>query len=240
MQLKIGTYAFATNTCDVKSRTEIVSAGGNQLARRITMDVSGYLIVNGQNDCSQKMAQMIAAIASYNPELILLHDDGSISAMALVNQGSLGGVIYLDGPNFDRNDGAEYTTLRSFSFSAMAEYPVTNDFRLVSFTETLSFRGGGPRTIWRESINALPQPQIVALATVYHVTQSGAAVGYLGPVTPPLPIWPGAELVDQRQITQTAPDRLGYGYSNFGCSWRYEFESAFPLIGVPNQWPPGL
>jgi hypothetical protein len=241
MQLKWGSYPFDVNECDVKSRSELLMAGGKPHGRRTTLDVSGRFYCNGQADCTTKQNALQTALTTQYQDLILYQDSAAASATLLRNAGSYGGVTITAGPNFDQNNGAEYATQRSFSFTAMAEYPLNGtSASLLEFTETLSYSGGGPLYTFRPNIYGLWQKQLVYPSTPYKVTQSGRAVGYISKPTAPSPIWPSDEHLHLRQIADVSPDRQGASYGHYAIQWTYQFESVNPLVGAPNLWPQGL
>lgn len=240
MQLKYGSYQFVANECDVRARTTVNVVGGKPVARRTVLEVLGRFYCDSQSDCTTKQNALVTALASPYQDLILYQDDGSISATLLRNSGSLGGVVIIDGPNFEENHGAEYATQRSFSFSAAAEYPLVTGQTLLSFEESLSFRGGGPKNIFRPNLNGAWQKQLVYPLTTYKASQRGKAVGYQFKPTPPGPIWPADEQRDQRRTDEFSPERHGTSFKGYGIEWSYEFESIRPLVGSPNTWPSNM
>jgi hypothetical protein len=240
MLLKWGSYPFTANECDVKARSEVKKAGGKPYARRTSMHVAGRFYCSGQSDATSKQNALINALAVNYQDLILYQDDNAVSATLLTSAGSFGGVVITDGPNFEENEGAEYATQRSFSFTAEAEYPFSGtDNILLSFEETLSFSGGGPKVVFRPNVYGPFQKQTVYPQTTYKVVQSGSAVGYkTRPAIPP-PIWPADENRDMRESSAKTPERMALRLGNYAVSWTYHFESINPLIGSPNIWPAG-
>lgn len=169
-------------------------------------------------------------------DLVFKDDAGLVTSEVLKNAGSITGVRVTRGPDFTTTTGPEYCTIRSFSFTAEAEYPINaNGLLLLNFTESLAFSGGLPLYVHRLAINGPPQKQLVYPQTVYRVTQSGEAVGY---TTTPLanpPKWPFA-LKEAPDIGTRSPERKGQGYQGYSISWTYRFESATPLLGAPSLW----
>lgn len=240
MQLKYGSYAFDANAVKVATFAETLwNEGGQPYAVRKRIDVDGYLSADGQTANSTAASALATALALPYRDLILYQDDAAESATSLKNDTSIDGVKIVDGPNFPDSNGGEYSTFRRFTFSAQAEYPIANtDNILLSFRERLSFSGGGPRYAMGETVNTLPQRQLLYPATIYRVVQAGSAVGYRRYPTPPRPLWPAA-LKMAGSVDEDSPDRRGKqtpSYSNFPVTWRYEFESATALTGFPNLW----
>lgn len=239
MQLKWGATSFVENECDCKAHCVALLAGGKPYALRKTMQVFGRFYASGQADCTAAQIALQNALADPFRDLILLDDTGANSATLLTNAGSLGGVVITDGPNFKDNYGAEYATQRTFDFTATAEYPIASALALISFTETLSFSGGGPMKIFRPNKLGPFQQQIVYPQTTYKVVQRGQHVGYTTRIPPPDPIWPNDEHQDRRVIDEATPERTGNEFKAYMTSWTYHFESTVPLVGVPNFWPAG-
>lgn len=248
MQLRIGTYPFDANGTEITTRTEIFRNDATvPYKRKDSMQVQGYLSITGstpqeqQDNCTAQMSELTSVLAKPYQDIVFLTNDGSESATFLKNQGSINGVVVTSGPNFP--DGMSgYTAVQRFDFTAEAEYYLPNNSGvnintlLLSFTETLSFSGGGPRYIWKESIRGLPQKQLTCANTIYKVTQSGSSVGLRAYPLPPGPKWP-ANLLHSPDITKTTPKKMGLSnYEGYGINWSYEFASGTPLLGVPTLW----
>lgn len=237
VQLKYGSYAFDANatTLTSSSRTR-VNEGGQQLSLVRSFSVQGYLSADGQAAVTTAMNALKAALATPYQDLTLLTDAGASSSDLLLNAGSLTGVLVTEGPTFGDSRGAEYATVRSFQFTAQAEYPVTGSQRLlVSFTESLSFSGGGPLYAVRRAINGPPQRQLIYPQTEYRCVQQGMAVGYRAYPVPPAPKFPQA-LRESPDVRQRSPRRMGNGYAEYPVEWTYVFESAGPLSAAPTLW----
>ena len=236
MQLRYGAYSFNANGVKVAfSQETLINAGGQPYAVRKRLDLDGYLEGDGQSAIQQAASALVTALSRPYQDLVLYRDDGTASDTALLNAGSITGVVP-QAPTFPDSIGAEYATLRRFRFSAEAEYPVTNAATLlVSFRETLSFSGGGPIYAHKMAINGPPQKQLVYPFSIYRATQEGEAVGYLFRPTAPAPIWPKA-LMQAPETSMVSPQRRGRLYTEFSVTWSYQFESATPLVGVPNVW----
>lgn len=237
MQTKYGTYSFdANSTLLSASARTMFNRGGQPYSLLRSFTVSGYLSASGQAAITQAENALKTALAVPFRDLVLCHDDGSVSSEALLNAGSITGVKVTQGPTFSTTMGPEFATLRSFSFTAEAEYPLAGTANLLlDFQETLSFSGGGPLYAMRRAINGPPQRQLVYPATEYRCTQQGMAVGYAAYPAVPGPKFPAA-LREAPMVARKAPQRMGNGYQGHEVSWRYEHESAGPLVGVPSLW----
>jgi len=240
VQLVYGTYSFDTNSTDVRMSSSLVeNKMGYPLARRTRLTVDGWLSVSSQSDCTQKMNALKTALNTPYLDLILKQDDAANSAILLQNSGSITGVKIVSGPSFPASnaEGGIYTTLQRFTFEAEAEYPLAGTANLLlSFTETLTFSGGGPRYTTLPALKGPPQRQLIYEQTPYIAVQSGSAVGYRSYPTKPQPIWPFALKVNPNVVV-SSPDRVGKtGYQDYAISWRYDYEYPTVLVGKPNVW----
>src|SRR5262245_41705001 len=101
VQLKVGTYAFDANSVRVASRSQqMLNEAHIPYAYRVYLSVSGFLTGSGQANLTSKQQALELALRVAYPDVILYHDDGSISSTAIRNAGSISGVIVSDGPNF--------------------------------------------------------------------------------------------------------------------------------------------
>lgn len=211
------------------------NAGGQQQANRKHLHVEGFLLASGQNAISAADTALAVALGKPYQDLLFLADDGSQTDACLPNKGSITGVR-IENLKFPKTEGPEFATERTFSFDAWAEYPIAGTLRLLlNYHETLTFSGGGPLYAHRLSLNGLPQKQLIYPSMPYRVIQAGEAVGYLAYPSPAFPIWPVA-LMKNPEIIPRSPKRMGQGYEEYPVSWHYEFESAYPLTGVPHLW----
>jgi hypothetical protein len=236
MNVKWGSYSFGSNACRVQASSEtVLNDGGQPIAVRRSLAVDGFLQGDGQAELAQSASALATALARPYQDLVLFRDDGSPSDTALYNAGSLTGVS-IEGLDFPGTDGGEYATYRRFRFTASAEYPLTSSAKvLVSFTESLTFSGGGPIYRHRPALNGKPQKQLIYPHSIFRATQAGEAVGFLATPQPPRALWPTA-LVEDPEITHVSPTRRGRLYTDFVVRWKYSFESAEPLIGSPTLW----
>jgi hypothetical protein len=238
LQLKLGQYEFDSNACFISTRMETVwSAGGEAIAYRYLWTVEGYLSGSSQTDLTTKALALETQLKRQDLDLIFYRDDGGESANFLHSRGSMTGIRITRGPDFTNRNGSEYATERTFSFEAEAEYPTRNDSSvLMSWEEELETGGGYPLIIHRPAINAPPQKQIVFQQMPYTATQSGAIVGYLKYPSVPPPLFP-AHLKEAPVIHRRSPERRKPGnHQGFSVTYRYVFESATPLVGLPTLW----
>ncbi len=238
MQLFVGPTPFAVNSTLLTGGTEtLFNRGGLPYSLRKHIDVNGYLDVNGQADGVLQESALRTALATQFQDLKFFTDAALLTPMSLLNAGSITGVRFKD-LKFPTAQGPEYVTIRSFSFTAEAEYPLPNTAALLlHFTETLTFEGGYPIFRHRLAVEGPNQKQLVYPRDTYRATQSGNASGYRAVPSAPPPLWPFA-LKDGPKITRTTPERKGpAGYQGYGLTWYYDYEDIAPLLGFPNLWP---
>lgn len=237
MRLYWGAYPFNANACEIRALSETFRAdNGRPLKIKQTLEVAGFLEADGQAAITLAMNGLITALAQPYKDLVFLKDDGSASATGLYNAGSLGGVVITRGPEFKENNGGEYNQFRKFEFTAEAEYPVAGTQNLlISFTERLEFKGGGPIYAHKLAVNGPPQKQLLYSRSIFSVMQTGEAVGFRRYPLPPGAIWPTA-LKDDPEFQRTTPNFRGSQYDTYKLSWIYRYESATPLIGAPHLW----
>ncbi len=240
MQLRYGSYSFDAGACKLATSSETAwNEGGQPISQKRRIDVDGFLSGNGQAAISVLMSALATALARPYQDLNFYHDDGSLSATALNNAASITGVRIVAGPNFPDWKGNEFGQFRRFTFSAEAEYPLTNTQNLLAmFRERMTFSGGGPIYGFKMALNGPPQRQLIYPFSVFRATQEGEAIGYRAYPTPPVPRWPN-NLKQSPNQSLDAPRRAGKipaSYQNYPVSWQYEFESASQLSGFPNLW----
>jgi hypothetical protein len=165
---------------------------------------------------------------------------GLSTSIYLDNSKAIGGVRVVDGPNFEDDLKAEFTTYRNYNLTIEADF-INTDLQFLAWEESIDFEGGGPRDLFLQTLKGLPQKQRVADNVTYKAVQRGSAVGYRAYPNPATPLWPLDEHRDQRRSAKKPPKRAGpvgdpY-YTEYGIEWEYKFESVTPLAGVPTLQP---
>lgn len=192
------------------------------------------------------LAQAMQAAYSQDYQTIQLIAPSQVVSIQMPGVSAIGGVRVIQPPSFpnDGSDSAELSTFWTYTIVVQGTYPTpgANANTLISWYETLLFRGGGPDYVFLQPLTGLPQKQQVAESTPYQVTQRGNAVGLLNWPVPPSPIWPDAYLPKRSSSEQKDPKRKAQGsgalvYVEWPVEWNYEFESAGPLQGTPTLFP---
>jgi hypothetical protein len=240
MYLQYGSYRHATNEAAVTiTRQTNWNDGGQALGFTESWHITGFLVAASQAALTTALADLKAAYNRQAQNLSLHLDDGTLTNHFLNSAQCIGGTRVTEGPTFPEGQGAEYSTFRSYSIVVQGEVADPR-VRLLTWSESLAFSGGGPMYVHLQPITGLPVKQQVADATTYRVTQSGEAVGRFTYPSPPGPIWPAALLPHLNQFHQRTPRRSGPigspDYTEFPITWSYSFESAVSLRGNPIRW----
>ncbi len=235
--LKYGAYSFEPGSVQARMTVQAVRNQGGQVISTVQgIQVTGYINGTSAADLTQKSNALYTAIIAPGLDLAMYDTNGALTSLKLISHLSITGTRLSQPLQFSGSAGNEYVNTRYFSFGMDAEYPFASAATfLMSFHETLNFEGGGPLIVLRPNLDVLPQKQVVQKYTVYRASQQGQAVGYRQYPPVSAPIFPGA-LIKAPAISMGSPDKKGLGYQGYSISWRYEYESATPLVGVPNIW----
>lgn len=234
MLLKYGTYTHAHHECAIViTRRAQFSPRGHRRFVRETWQIAGWLHGANPAELTGAIAALRTAYAATGVDAGLYLDDGQTPTdHVLLSAQTLGGVR-VRALDFPHGTGAEYSTFRSYQITLEADFPEASP-TLWDFAEALTFQGtGGPRRLFLETLDGVPQLQLVAAQTTYRAVQRGRAVGSSGYPVLALPLWPGEEHLDRRQVTYVAPERHGPDLVHYIITWQYSFESATPLLGLP-------
>lgn len=240
MYLKWGDYTHPLGEPQITiTRQPILAESGIPVAHTVTWDIQGKLLGSGQADLDAKIAALNSAYAKQNQDLVLLRSDGQTDSQhSLRRADTRGGTWVVSGPNFPDGGGAEYATVRTFQLQIQAEVPVTNpQTTFVSFEESLRLSGGGPLFSHVETAFGFPVRQQLRANTTFRAVQSGSAIGYRNYPPVPGPLFGYGNLTHEPVITRVSPKRVGTAHHQYRVSWQYEFESAFPLSGLPHISP---
>lgn len=232
---KTSNYTHENNEIQIRSiqRQAYYSDRGNLAGIRHTYQLRGVLQAASQAALTTALRALESAYESGPGNCGMYLDDGTtVTAHYLDNRTAAGGVkclgiVYPEGPG-------EYTTYRTYEITLEADYQEA-DNALRDFSENVTFEGsGGPRKVTIETLDGYVVEQIVSQRTPYRAIQSGSSMYYGAYPSAPAPIWPSAEMVDQRRITPISPQIEGRNRTVYGIQWQYVFQSATPLAGQPN------
>jgi hypothetical protein len=239
MYIRFGSYTHDLNECTL---TFSVSTVRNEQERPVDQIIDWVItskkIGNGTAAITALETALLAAYSVGNEgnDAYLLANDGSTVVRSLLSTGSLHGV-QIDRVDFPVGGMNEYANMRTIGIRLRAVYPC-NTSAIVSFNESLSFSGGGPRFAHVQTITGPPIKQQLCEQTPFKATQSGMIVGrfsYPFDKVPP-PLFPDA-LVESPSGSYTSPRLRGNTLEGFAIQYSYSFASATPLAGTPSPYP---
>jgi len=201
MYLRYGSYTHAQNEPAVQiARRAVFSPRGFRQAIRETWRIVGVLHAADQPGLTLAIADLRSAYSGNGCDLGLYLDDGATPTDHVMASAAALGGTRVTALEFPSGTGAEYSTFRSYSIAVEGDFPDTSN-NLLDFSETISFEGtGGPRIVFLDTLEGLPQPQLAQQRTTCRARQAGRAVGMAGYPPVAAPIWPGAELQEQRRL----------------------------------------
>ncbi len=238
--LQYGSFALDPGEAGFTISRSAIQVNGIAIGYTERWDIQGRCQAGSPSAISAAIAAREQAFKIPNQNLTLYLGDGSTSTHQISVAYTQGGVRTSNFVAYPIGRGGEYSTYRNWSVSLEADF-LDSSLDLIAWTETVAFDGGGPRTLWLEPLNGPPQQQLGNEQTTFKATQTGEATGLFMYPIPPQPIWPFAEHVDRRRLSQTLPKRTGRGaaafYSQYKISWAYQFEAGYQLTGgAPTPW----
>jgi hypothetical protein len=233
MIFQYGNYTHADNEVSLSvSKRAVLSGRGYRKCTRVVFGISGQLIATDTPTLTTKMATLENAYYYHDLNAGLYYSAGGLTAHSLNVANTLGGVRS-SGVKWGDGNGTEYVTRRTYSITLEADLN-DGESNILEFRESISITGtGGPRFVLLETLEDQPQYQVTVQQTIVHATQSGSALGLLGYVDFPSPIWPDAVKQDLMNQARTGPAIWRRGAWEYPCSWSYQFESNQALSGTP-------
>jgi len=232
IRVQYGAYTHDEGECEVSiSRTEIPSQQGVRVGTKHSWSISGRLIAANQTLLSAAIVALEAAYVD-GSDLVLEFDDDSNTAHTLTNASCYGGTRVVSGVSYLESD-AEYITSRRYQVTVEGEVHDGASEEL-SFSETISLSGGGPRDEWIESPTGRPVKQRLNDYTLYRAVQRGQRVGKTYWINPPAPKWPASYHYNENDVEDGPPEKLRGDAYAYPTTWTYRFESGLPLTGKPS------
>lgn len=238
--LQYGGYAHDPSDAEVMiSREGVTSELGIVYAVRERWNINGRLHANDLPGINAAVESLYEAYSHDRQDIELV---GSSHVMR--SHDTINGTRVAMPPSFPKGNGAENSTFRSYTLAVEGEFAFSGDGILLSWAETLSFRGvGGPKWGLLETLNGQwPLQQFTDMSAMF-CTQRGSAI--IAPASaqrndygeywlPPYPIFPQWEHSDKRDISFEQPADL---YGKRVTHWSYDFEFNVPLLGrgFPNS-----
>lgn len=166
--------------------------------------------------------------------LILYQSTGSIKTPhELLDASTLAGV-QITNISYPESTGSEYANKRVVEIVFSGVKSVSQTDNVLTFHETVSFSGGGPRDFWQEGIEGDPQKYRVAEKTLYYATQRGSMEA-LALVEAPGPLW-GTDVQDGNPDIEYAPFYDANNQLRYRISWAYRFISKDAFALAYNAW----
>jgi hypothetical protein len=248
MYIQYGNYRHAIGEGALSVSQQAEYESGIPAAIRVRFEVQGRIQIADQGSPLANQAFMTAALDDLEAAYLqngldfgLYQDDGTPTQHVLLNAATLGGTRVITPVSYPVGRGAEYSTYRNYTVSIEGLLP--NFYAsIVQWKETLTFNGGGPEFIFLQTLNGLPQKQVLYQQTTYKASQRGSAVGNLAYPLPPDPLWPYAIHPNRTVIDRSSPERVGttgIAFRHYQTTWSYSFEDVAPLVGDPNYWGNG-
>lgn len=244
--VQYGNYTHQSGEVEYSiSRSADVSDLGMPVRQIVTVDMNGVLYGESTTNIDQKVTALQNAYNKDSQSWRVLAD-GSPLAISKENGATIGGIHVTVKPQFPENRNAAYVTFLPYRIQlTWIEAVPETTFLLKSFTESLTFSGGGQRRGFIEVATGLPVLQKLRENTVYKVIQQGQAVGAWREPIIPLPLFPDA-LMEAPEIfygngVVKGPPENRYQI-DIPASWKYVFESAEelrtppPIPTRPNRW----
>lgn len=167
-----------------------------------------------------------------------LYENSGTATTHVLRPSVPGAIIRVLNFSYPVGNGTQYATERDYTLTLYLEEPPANGIRtnLIRFRESLSFSGGGAVKDFFTPPKGKAIPYIRNEFVPYRAVQEGEAAGLFSYPSYPPPIFPGT-LMSPPNLTPTSPTRSGQFGAEWPLTWRYEFGSNEPLVGLPNSWP---
>jgi len=217
------------------SREYVRDAGGVRRGFIERWDVEGWLDEDTPQQLTTALAALEAALVDGHDLILYLPDGSTESSHALKTADCLGGVQVASGPDFDRNEGGEYVTYRSFRVAFEGFVEDESAEQIIEWEETVEISGGIQGRVFLQPLVGRPVEQTVATQTPYVMVQSGRALGRIPYPAANAPKFPSR--VTDSSIRYRGPRRYARGvFSDYETSWTYVMTSADPISGTPTAW----
>lgn len=234
MYLRYGDYLHDSGELDdlqISRETQRAETGVvSTLIERWTM--RGIKQANDVDDLTTKLQAMELAYSLQGQSAGLFQDNGTVTAHYLDTSRTIGGVRVVS-IGYPVGLHEQYVDWRTWEIVLEAEYPDAGRGTIVSYVETISSMGGGPRFVMQQPLYGIPQKWQVASNTPYRAVQTGSAVTFRDYLQYPAPMWPQHEHTDRRVQSKITPELVNGEVRNYRTEWTYEFESISPLFGTP-------
>lgn len=237
MQVKVGSYVLDANRVLLTAFNiqPIRSPRGRVIRLRKYFQIQGIITGVGstvaalQADLTTKIAAAQTGLLNPDGVIGLFQDSGTVSGHSIDPATSDSG-IRVGQLEWQKADGIEYATKRTFSINYSASYATTDDgdIGLIKYSSRYRLVGGGGAVFaGTELIAGSPIFETIHTASLRRAFQSGEAWGRDGypladSATPPIV---GSEQGWQSSVENISPTEDEDGnLTNWGTHWQYSFE----------------
>lgn len=242
MNISYNGYLHDPAECEIEQITSIArNPDGGVDYKTVTTTITGK-IYTVLGDIDAKIRAMMLAYSVDGGNFICALPNGQDTVHSIYDSQTMDGVRVVQPPSFPVGGGAEYSSFRTYQIVLEARFQVANSPEVISFTETVTYRGGGPRVILIETINGPPVRQVTNQMSVATCIQSGQIVTSTrySSIIPP-PIYPQFIIPTETEISRTSPtvirkSRGGYFRQAFVTTYGYVMQSGgFVSLADPSD-----
>lgn len=252
LYFQYGSYKHDVGEVTLSNISQRVEFSENDAPETVTktMTVDGT-IIGSVSEITNKIYGLEKAYSKqFKDAIMMLQDGSSVTATphALWNGFAVGGVRVV-GFSYPDGSNSEYATKRRYQINLEAKYRLNPDGSIMtripfglsqieekdakelgSYTETLSFSGGGPTIVAHTTLSGPVIMQRVSNQTPYRATQSGSSTASTYYPKAPNPMWSNYYDQPASSVTTSASNK------KFTTSWSYQFISDKPLNGRPRAY----
>lgn len=229
MILKWGSYAHAQDEVGIRiEKRSIFDTFNRRMGMIHDWTIIGAVHASSQSALTTALNNLETAYDSDYQDLKLFLNDGTtVTQHVLLNSATFGGtkVIgfgYMDGPWKMR---CEYANRRTFWIRIRGE--IRTGSGQYAWRERMRVKGtGGALFRYMPRLSGAPIAQTLQTDTPFYYIQEGSALGREAYISPPGPVYPGIEHVEQREIYYDTPEDMRVGGNELlRTSWRYVMEA---------------
>lgn len=239
MYFTLGSYSTGNNSSwhSIRKRA-IVGQTGRKIADREFWSIHTVLTAASQSALQTAITAHLAGMKQNNVDLTFYTDAGAETADKIVNSQTSDGITY---------KGHEFPGMFPGQWGAHTEhvyvrYVVTHheatvldvENTILFYNQSFQFNVGGSDYEVLGAFTGPPVTQFTMQQVPCWGIQQGTAVGMFSHPQPPGPLFAVPIKPRTSPITRKTPQKFGrvqnWGYPT---SWRYLFESPFPLDGTP-------
>lgn len=213
--------------------------GGNVIGYDEIWDINGsiYEPTGDWRTLKNSLANLEIAYARGGKDALLTFNGQQLTHHALFNSQCVGGTKIIQPLQFLTSSGPQNISLRDFSVSVGGRITLVPNNYVVDFSESITYDGGGPEYDLMRTRNTKAVKILKTQYLEYTAVQEGRAVGFRSYPSPPRPLWPQHLMKPQAfQGSFEYGEPFGVDLINKPVTWRYEYKSTEPFVGLPSYW----